>query len=99
MAKFDIFITFDLTGTNTLYDEFYEETEKIGFTKYIPAKYTSGERNVFLPNTTIFSSKIADNSSILRDDIRSKINNIYQGIGAKGKFIVIISENWGTNIV
>ncbi|MCF2673651.1 hypothetical protein [Fusobacterium varium] len=99
MAEFNVFITFDLTGTNTLYDEFYEETEKIGFSKYIPAKYVYEKRDLSLPNTTIFSHKIANDSSTLRDDIRSKINNIYQKIGARGKFIVIISQNWGTNVV
>lgn len=99
MNEYDVFVAFDLNETDTLYNKFYEEMEKIGFTKCIPAKYTLENNEISLPNTTIFSRKIDNDSRILRDDIRSEIKNIYQTIGAKGKFIVIISENWGSNEV
>lgn len=94
MTEYDVFVTFDLIGTSTLYDEFYREAERIGFTTYIPARYVSNNINLYLPNTTIFSRKITDNSNALRDDINSKIKNIYRRIGAKGKFIVMLSKDW-----
>lgn len=99
MNEYDIFVVFDLGETNALYNKFYEETEKIGFTKYIPANYTLEKNEISLPNPTIFSRKIDNDIRMLRDDIRSEIKNIYQAIGAKGKFIVIISESWGSNEV
>lgn len=98
MKRFNIFVTFDLENT-AFYDTFYEEVAKIGFFKVIPGKYTSSGNDASLPSTTIFSSEMSENSSQLREEVRKQIKNIYSKIGIKGKFIVIISESWGTGIV
>lgn len=98
MKRFNIFVTFDLEDT-TFYNIFYDEIAKIGFFKFIPGKYTSSGKEASLPSTTIFSSEISENSSQLREKVREQIRNIYSKLGLKGKFIVIISESWGTGIV
>ncbi|MGL5931292.1 MAG: hypothetical protein ACRCY7_00055 [Cetobacterium sp.] len=99
MKNYHVFITFDLLNTNSLYDNFYKEAEKIGFTRYIPEENVNSKKKVSLPNTTLFSVKYSKDSAILRDTIREQVASIYKMIGAKGNFIVIVSDTWGTKTV
>lgn len=95
----DVFVTFDLSNTSSLYDDFYEKAEEIGLKRYIMGKYTNTNTkdDTALPNTTLHGRFSCDNGEQIRNSIREKISKIFKELEVKGKSIVIVSETWGIN--
>lgn len=93
----DVFVTFDLENTSSLYNDFYEKAEKIGLKKYVMGKYTHEKKDAELPNTTLHGRFYGDNGEQIRESVRGEISKIFKELKVKGKSLVVISERWGTN--
>lgn len=93
-----VIVTFDLVGTSSLYDDFYEKAKNVGLTKHISGSCVSGGGDIELPNTTLFGKFSGETSKSIKEDVREKLKVIYKKLGLKGKSIVVISDTWGTNV-
>lgn len=93
-----VIVTFDLVGTSSLYDDFYEKAKNVGLTKHIPGSCVSGGGDIELPNTTLFGKFSGETSESIRKNVSEKLKGIYNELGLKGKSIVVVSDTWEANV-
>ena len=89
---FKFFVTFDLKNAQGRYDDFYEQAQTLGLTKYIPADYSSNHEIINLPNTTLYGVISSDSSKNAKSLIIKKVESIYTYLNLQGRYSVIESN-------
>ena len=86
-------VSFDIkNGTPHDYRMIYEKLDKIGFKRSI---MSSDNKLYNIPTTTTVVGEFSgENCAKIRDDLSTKVKKIYETLGLKGEFILVVGGDW-----